>query len=73
MVSKLEQSTDVDGSCHLSRQILDFLELHATDYRTNQVGSQLTVELIRFGSQLTVELIRFGSQLTVELIRLVVN
>ena len=42
LVSKLEQSTDVDASCRLSRQILDFLELHVTDYRTNQVrGSML--------------------------------
>ena len=41
LVSKLEQSTDVDASCRLSRQILDFLELHVTDYRTNQVGGSM--------------------------------
>lgn len=41
LVSKLEHSTDVDASCRLSRQILDFLELHVTDYRTNQVGGSV--------------------------------
>ena len=40
-MSKLEQSTDVDASCRLSRQILDFFELHVTDYRTNQVGGSV--------------------------------
>ena len=41
LVSKLEQSTDVDASCRLSRQIFDFLELHVNDYRTNQVGRSM--------------------------------
>ena len=37
IVSRLDQSRDIDGSCRITKQILDFLELHTGDYRLNQV------------------------------------
>lgn len=35
VLGRLENSTDVDGSCRLARHLLDILE--AADYRTMQV------------------------------------
>lgn len=41
LVTRLDQCRDLDGSCRLARQILEFLELHSGDYRLNQVREQL--------------------------------
>lgn len=39
IVSRLDHSQDVDSSCRIAKQFLDFLELHTGDYRLNQVSS----------------------------------
>lgn len=38
IVVKLDQSQDAHASYRIAKQILDFLELHAGDYRMNQVS-----------------------------------
>ena len=40
VLGKLENSTDIDGSCRLAHQLQDILE--AADYRTTQVDNKLT-------------------------------
>jgi len=42
LMSRLEQSRDLDTSHRIIRQILDFLELHTGDYRLNQVKDRVT-------------------------------
>ncbi len=38
LLSRLESSSDYDDSCGLAQQIVDFLELHTSDYRLNQLA-----------------------------------
>ncbi len=37
LLSRLESSSDYDGSCRLAQQIVEFFELHAGDYRLSQL------------------------------------
>ena len=36
LLSRLQSTSDYDASCRLAQQIVDFLELHTSDYRLNQ-------------------------------------
>ncbi len=37
LLSRLESSSDYDGSCRLAQQIVEFFELHSGDYRLSQL------------------------------------
>ena len=45
IVSRLDHSQDMDSSCRVAKQILDFLELHTGDYRLNQVSTASSQEI----------------------------
>ena len=46
IVSRLAHSQDVDSSCRVAKQILDFLELHTGDYHLNQVSGTCCMQLV---------------------------
>ena len=46
LVGRLEQqSGNIDGSCRVAKQILDFFELHVGDYKMNQVQNSTSLHI----------------------------